>query len=201
MNTLSYLLQLIAGVFTTNANYEITGQQTRETLSTLTESLYLRAGSIIVWPGPVSAIPEGWHLCDGSSYSLTGYADLFNALGAYLSPYGVNVSAGTFQIPNIEASRTIIQGGTTKYGIGGKGGYEDVTLNVTHLPPHGHITQVWWAKVGDNDNNYIPVPTGKAGNNAYRRPELDENTGNTGGGQAHPNMPPYIAMNWIIKLY
>jgi hypothetical protein len=69
MNTLQYLLNLIAGIFTTNANYEITGQQTRETISTLTEAMYTRAGSVIVWPGPASTIPGGWHACDGTSIS------------------------------------------------------------------------------------------------------------------------------------
>lgn len=213
MNTLSSLLQKISGIFTTNGNYEINGKDTRETISALTEAMYMRAGSMIVWPGPATTIPEGWHLCDGISYSISNYGDLFNALGAYLSPYGVNVAAGTFQIPNIEASRTIVQGNSSTYKIGDKGGAETVTLNTMQMPDHNHVKSKYYNKLsargldpgigGGTTSGGIDAVGGdeyKIGwmnTNDWQSAEIQS----VGGNQPHQNMSPYIAMNWIIKLY
>lgn len=211
MNTLSSLLQKISGIFTTNGNYEINGKDTRETISALTEAMYMRAGSMIVWPGPATTIPEGWHLCDGISYPISNYGDLFNALGAYLSPYGVNVAAGTFQIPNIEASRTIVQGNSSTYKIGDKGGTETVGLEVKHLPRHNHIASTSYNKLSarglDVGGGTTSGGIDAVGGDEYKIGWMNTSDWNNatiqnvGDNTPHPNMSPYIAMNWIIKLY
>lgn len=40
-------------------------------------------GSIIIWPGNSSTIPQGWRLCDGSPLLKTAYPKLFEKLETY----------------------------------------------------------------------------------------------------------------------
>ena len=56
-------------------------------------------GMIAPWSGPVStALPSGWVLCDGASYSQSGYTGpLFSVIG---TTYGID-SVGSFKVPNL----------------------------------------------------------------------------------------------------
>jgi hypothetical protein len=47
---------------------------------------------------PVSDIPSGWLRCDGSAYSRTTYARLFNIIG---TTYGEGNGSTTFNVPNL----------------------------------------------------------------------------------------------------
>jgi microcystin-dependent protein len=54
-------------------------------------------GSIVPYFGGNAAIPSGWLLCDGASYSTTGeYKDLYDVIG---TTYGSG--SGTFLLPNM----------------------------------------------------------------------------------------------------
>lgn len=202
MNTKSVLSALINSIFTTNGNKQITGKSTRETLNTLLDAQYTPAGTPGDWFGPASTIPAGWHLCDGSSFSITDYADLFNALGGYLSPYGVNVSNGTFQIPKIPAGSTFIQAGTsvsgTVFTIGATAGEEKHTLTTSEMPSHAH-KQGSEALFSDYGGGSLVGPrTMVSGEiNSYR----NQNTSSVGSDQAHNNMPPSMVVNKTIKLW
>ena len=73
-------------------------------------------------------------------------------------------------------------GGT--YANGSTGGASTVTLTVDHIPPHSHFDGgVFW------QNGGFWVGTGN-----YTTLGFNGNTGNTGGGQAHENKPPYRAV-------
>ncbi len=49
--------------------------------------------------GPVSAIPAGWLLCDGSELNRIDYAALFSVIGTY---WGAGNGSTTFNIPNFQ---------------------------------------------------------------------------------------------------
>lgn len=88
-------------------------------------------GSIII--SPVSTIPEGFLVCDGSDVSRDQYADLFDVIG---TTYGAGDGSTTFNLPNL-SGRTVI-GGSNNYAIGSSGGSESVTLIEDNLPTHEH---------------------------------------------------------------
>lgn len=88
-------------------------------------------GSIII--SPVSTIPEGFLVCDGSAVSRDRYADLFDVIG---TTYGAGDGSTTFNLPNL-SGRTVI-GGSNNYAVGSSGGYESVTLIEDNLPAHSH---------------------------------------------------------------
>lgn len=62
----------------------------------------------IVLPGIIapyggSVAPSGWLLCDGSSYFINAYLNLYSVIG---TTYGNN-GAGTFRVPNMSQSTTV----------------------------------------------------------------------------------------------
>lgn len=83
------------------------------------------------------------------------------------------------------------------YALGSTGGEANVTLTVEQMPSHSHIRDI--------ENNILtpnPPATGMGawspctlnlGNVANDNHQVE--TRNTGGGQAHNNIPPYIAVN------
>lgn len=88
-------------------------------------------GSIII--SPVSTIPEGFLVCDGSAVSRDQYADLFDVIG---TTYGAGDGSTTFNLPDL-TGRTVI-GDSNNYAVGSSGGYESVTLIEDNLPTHAH---------------------------------------------------------------
>lgn len=72
-----------------------------------------------------------------------------------------------------------------KYSAGAKGGEATHTLTVSEMPSHYHNSQ-GWARLSGGSN----------GNQALLADGIDTNlhTLSTGGGQAHNNMPPYLAV-------
>lgn len=88
-------------------------------------------GSIII--SPVSTVPEGYLVCDGSAVSRDQYADLFDVIG---TTYGAGDGSTTFNLPDL-TGRAVI-GNSNDYAVGSSGGYESVTLLEDNLPAHTH---------------------------------------------------------------
>ena len=201
MNTLTVLQTLINTIFTTNGNREITGQKTRETLNAVLGATYMPAGATMDWHGPSTTIPAGWSLRDGRSLSITDYNDLFLNLGGYQSPYGVNVGAGTFQIPNVPEGYTEIQcGATTGYALGNILGERAHALSANENGQHKHSGISLGGSNSDNGdpgNLVVTSPGEYNGVNAISGSVTDY----SGLGAPHNNMPPSICVNKIIKLY
>ena len=196
MNTLTILQNLINSIFTTNGTKGITGLTTRTTLNTLLSSTYLPAGSTMDWFGPDATIPDGWHKMDGTFYPIptdenSTYYDLFNALGGYQSPYLIfQPSPTTFPLPNVPEGFNTIQCGAD-YVLGSTGGEFKHTLSRPELPD---------VEIGSGINIGVNgVPIAQNGTNPSAGLELA--TEALGSGAAHNNMPPYMCVNKIIKLY
>jgi hypothetical protein len=114
------------------------------------------SGSIVMWPGASTTIPSGWFQCAGGTLQISTYTNLYNALGGSLSPYGVNVAGGTFNLPNLTSQ--FIQGvpfGTTNAGATG---------GQATSPTHGH-TLANHSHLFDHTHNAITAPawTGSTG--------------------------------------
>ena len=146
------------------------------------------AGSISMYAG--STAPTGYLLCDGSAVSRTTYADLFTAIG---TTYGTGDGSTTFNVPNVKGKVPVGRdsGDTSFDTLGETGGAKTHTLQVTEIPAHHH------------QGNKVTVCTAHTGattgNVANDASGTDWNTSDTGGGQAHNNLQPYIVFNYIIK--
>jgi microcystin-dependent protein len=146
--------------------------------------------------------PRGWAMCNGQILPIAQNTALFSLLG---TTYGGNGQT-TFALPNLQSRVPIHFGqgpGLSSYDLGQAAGTETVTLNVNEIPAHPHPVN---ATDGDSttnkpDNTSILASGGfysNAAPNVQMSPNMIPPSG--GGNQPHPNIQPYLALNFCIAL-
>jgi microcystin-dependent protein len=146
--------------------------------------------------------PRGWALCDGQLLAISQNDALFSLFG---TNYGGD-GRTTFGLPDLRGRVPLHMGsgpGLSPRTIGAKSGSESVTLVTTQLPSHTHPLQ------GSTDSATTPDPSGnvfaRSSGDAYGSEFSASNmspaaVGNSGGSQAHSNMQPWLAINFILAL-
>lgn len=152
----------------------------------------LPIGIIMEYPG--SNIPSGWLLCDGQAVSRTLYSELFNLLG---TTYGSGDGSTTFNIPNLKGKVAVgkDENDTDFDTLGETGGEKTHTLSVSEMPAHSH--DLVYVKSNSTPLNNAGVSGFNSTNTGVGTKE--NAVENTGGGQAHNNLQPYIVQNFLIK--
>ena len=151
----------------------------------------------ILSPFAGNTAPEGWLLCDGSVISRATYSNLFSVISEI---YGSGDGSTTFAIPDLRGRMAMgldNMGGTSTDRVtnveadnmGGNAGTEVHQLTVDELASHNHYLQNQ-----SGSNGWDKVGIGGAGQLG-----TGLNTAYTGDNQPHNNMPPYMALNYIIK--
>jgi microcystin-dependent protein len=151
----------------------------------------ITAGSVWLWPG--NTPPAGWLLCNGQAVSRATYANLFSVLG---TAYGQGNGSTTFNVPDLTGRVPV--GANSTYPLAGKGGEAAHALTSAENGPHTHDRLLWV------DGQPVTLTGSELG--AYRvsftydkgGPNM-VSTSESGQGQAHNNMQPYIAQHYIIK--
>ncbi len=158
--------------------------------------IHYQSGSIIAYSS--NTIPNGWLLCDGSVVSRTTYSELFNAIGLNYVEDGVEwLDEERFPLPNAKG-RTLVgknSSDTDFNKLGKTGGEKTHTLTVSEMPSHNHLRDIE-NKIVNNGSGGAWSPSLKGTGNMTNE---NNSTRNTGGGQAHNNLQPYLAENFIIK--
>jgi microcystin-dependent protein len=144
--------------------------------------------------------PRSWAFCNGQIQTIAQNTALFSILG---TTYGGNGQT-TFALPDLRGRVPIHPGqgpGLSNYSLGQQGGTETVTLITQQIPAHNH------SLVGNNTaaNDNLPNGNALADSAIYTNaaPNAQMNAasiGNTGGNQPHPNIQPYLCINFIIAL-
>ncbi|MFZ1084775.1 MAG: tail fiber protein [Terracidiphilus sp.] len=154
--------------------------------------------------------PVGWALCNGQTLSISQYAALFALLG---TTYGGN-GVSTFNLPDLQGRVPIHWGtgaGLSTYVIGENAGTENVTLLYNQMPLHNHLVNV------NNTAGNSADPTSKIlaeTANSAKPPVLTQTYTNAastgtmaataistaGGNVPHPNLQPFLTVNFIIAL-
>ncbi|QIA08488.1 phage tail protein [Draconibacterium halophilum] len=148
--------------------------------------------------------PRGWSFCNGQLLPISQNTALFSLIGTTFGGDGRTTTA----LPNLQGRAPMHPGrgpGLTDRRLGQIGGTETVTLSSAQIPSHNHL-----AKVNSNGTGNSNLPEGNVFSNS-NVPDASVFSGNTantavadltttGGGQAHNNMQPFIAVNYIIAL-
>jgi len=153
-------------------------------------------GSITMYAG--SSAPSGWLYCNGQAVSRTIQSDLFAVIG---TTFGNGDGSTTFNLPDLRDRFPLgdnSNGGADagrvnnfNSNVGDSGGEDQHQLTESEMPSHSH--------------SYTP---GRAGNDTGGCAGLigtssvgscAKDTQSEGGDQAHNNMPPFLAVSFIIK--
>jgi microcystin-dependent protein len=154
-------------------------------------------GGIMMWG--TGTAPTGWLLCAGTAVSRTTYAALFAVIG---TTFGSGDGSTTFNLPNYTNRMPY---GTTLAATGGSA--DAVVVSHTHTatstvtdPSHSH-TIPFGARIGTGSNtsdsqggNTISTNSATTGITVST---TNESTGVSG---TNANLPPYIGINFIIKI-
>lgn len=140
--------------------------------------------------------PRGWALCNGQLLPINQNQALFSLLG---TTFGGNGQTN-FGLPNLQGMTPIHVG--QGHTLGEKGGEQAHTLTKSEIPAHTHIGQAS-TKDGDNvipTDNTFGIVAGLYGPPKNLTSLLPTIVTNVGGSQAHPNMQPFLTLNFSIAL-
>lgn len=156
----------------------------------------VEVGDMLLFAG--ASAPSKYLLCAGQAVSRVTYKVLFALLGTL---YGVGDGSTTFNLPDLRGRQPVGKdnlGGTAANTItdseadnlGQGSGVEEVGLSETHNPPHEHDQMGHLAAVSPFtrirfESSSATVDSGE--------------TDSSGNGDPHPNVNPWLALNWIIK--
>ncbi len=157
-------------------------------------------------------MPQNWAFCNGALLSISQNQSLFSLLGA---TFGGN-AVTTFALPDLRGRVPVGVGsgaGLSTRTWGQRAGVENVTLSTNELPAHNHTPTVTTQAVSGNGNSTSPVGNlwatsleedasySDATPDATMKSDATEvSIANTGGGQSHENMPPFLGLSFIICL-
>lgn len=116
--------------------------------------------------------PRNWARCEGQILPIAQNQALYSLLG---TTYGGD-GRTTFALPDLRGRTPVGPGqgpGLSNRQLGQKGGIENVTLTTAQMPSHNHT---------------MPGPY------------ISNATENTGGGQSHNNMQPFLGLHYAIAL-
>lgn len=107
-------------------------------------------------------------------------------------PEGWAVCDGQNGTPDLRGR--FILGVSETHPVGETGRAEEVTLSIQQMPAHSHtIPNIPYGSYLTNNTGSNPVLPYSSGSSGY-------GSGDAGGSQPHPNMPPYYALIYIMKL-
>jgi microcystin-dependent protein len=143
--------------------------------------------------------PSGWAFCNGQTLAISQNQALFSLLG---TTYGGN-GQSTFALPNMQGNVPVHAG--SGFVQGQSGGEANHTLTVGEIATHTHAANA----VNSPGNSANPLGAywggSTIGDTIYSTAAPDQSmiagtVGTAGGGQAHPNMQPYLPLNLCIAL-
>ncbi len=135
-------------------------------------SATIPTGTVLPYAG--TDAPDEYLICDGAAVSRTTYADLFAVIG---ETYGAGDSSTTFNVPDLKGRAVFGKAASgTFQTLGDTGGAETDTVAA-----HSHALAAG-------------VEITNTGSGSW------DHTTESGGGATVDILPPYLVLNWIIKV-
>lgn len=159
-------------------------------------------GIVKMWAG--AAVPDGYHLCDGTALSKSVYPALYAALGDTFNTANdadgnaYATQEGYFRLPDLSGRFIAGYRATdSEYNQYGKtGGEKKHLLTIAELPAHSHSKQV---TINDTagwefHDDRMSATGGVSGIDGTWT------SGAAGGDTSHENRPPFYVLAYIMKL-
>ena len=150
--------------------------------------------------------PRGWAFCDGQILPINQNQSLYSLLG---TTYGGD-GRTSFALPDMRGRVPMHVGSSngTAHLLGQKSGEETHTLAGNEMPQHDHVLHATNASATQaGPAGALPAQVTAGVDFVYSSASDNLNVSlnsaavaNVGGGQAHDNMQPYIAVNFCIAL-
>ncbi len=163
--------------------------------------------------------PRFWVKCEGQTIPVRDNQALFALLGNRFGGDGIN----DFGIPDLRGRKPIGYGyapGLQPYQLGQSGGYESIPLHSSQVPTHDHpatatinVAAKCTNAVGDSTEPEGKIPAKSSeGDKIYAGADPDKDLkdsaieasatvtveNNQGGGLAHENRSPYLAISYCM---
>jgi microcystin-dependent protein len=144
--------------------------------------------------------PRNWALCDGQILPINQNQSLYSLLG---TTYGGD-GRTSFALPDLRGRVPIHRGSSngTSHNLGNKSGEETHTLSAAEMSQHTHTIQASAdASTSQDPTNAVLAQSGQIYSDSSNLVDMVSGTmTNSGGGQAHENMQPWLALNFCIAL-
>lgn len=141
--------------------------------------------------------PKGWAMCNGQLLPINQNQALFALLGTFYGGDGRT----TFALPDLRGRAALHN--DAGFQQGQTGGEEAHLLTPAEIPAHTHAQGSIAQATGANPANSVLAAKPRRGTNVYvpaANPVQLAGQGSAGGNQAHNNMQPYLALNFVIAL-
>ncbi|MGB1253892.1 MAG: phage tail protein [Candidatus Promineifilaceae bacterium] len=143
--------------------------------------------------------PRDWAFCDGQLLPISQNSALFSLIGTTYGGDGRTTTA----LPNLKGRTPMHAGsgpGLTPRQLGQQTGETTADVSLNQMPAHSHSVhgEFFVGQEGPDISGvdaYLESQWWNASPNANYAP-----IGSQGGSQAHNNMQPYLALNYIIAL-
>jgi microcystin-dependent protein len=145
--------------------------------------------------------PRNWAFCDGQLLPISEHTALFSILGTTFGGDGRT----TFGLPDLQGRFAMHAGngpGLASRLLGESGGATTATVNGSQMGPHGHTFNSTDEDAAEDDpsGKQVAVQRDDSFGSAANTTMSPSAVGQSGEGQAHNNVHPYQAVNFIIAL-
>jgi microcystin-dependent protein len=177
--------------------------------STITATTYTGGGiaptgSLTMWAGAVASPPTGWLACNGANVSRSTYSTLFAVVG---TTWGAGDGSTTFTLPNLLNKFPVGAGDT--YALAATGGSANaIVVSHTHtatssVSDPGHIHAVQYSETTSGTGYHGESGDTLSGtfntNSAVTGITVATTVASSGSSGTNANLPPYVAVGYIIK--
>lgn len=173
-------------------------------------------GSMIGWVLNTNPSDTNWLICDGKAISRATYATLFALVG---TTWGAGDGSTTFNLPDFRGrvplggnNASLPNAKNASYAtrnLAATGGEETHVLVTNELPTHTHTLTDPGHFHASNSGSFQTSTAGSDAGTTGTNYRTEANTAsattgitiaNTGADAAHENMPPFLVINFIMKV-